>query len=81
MRGKYEIVREVLSAVEEPSKKTDIVYVASLGFKQADKYIDILEEDGLLEVRNGDHKEYEITERGEEALELLEKVEDKIPLS
>ena len=81
LRGKYEIAREILSVVEEPSTKTNIVYEANLGFKQADKYIDDLQEKGLLEVHEETRKEYEITDQGEEALELLEKLEDKMALS
>ncbi|KXB07300.1 hypothetical protein AKJ54_00400 [candidate division MSBL1 archaeon SCGC-AAA382K21] len=78
MRGKYEIVRDILKATRNSSRKTSIVYEANLGFQQADKYLDVLRKKELLKISDGENVEYEITEKGREVLDLLKGLEEKV---
>jgi predicted transcriptional regulator len=64
-RGRLEITAEVLSVAGNGAGKTEIVYKANLNFKRLKRYLDDLEEKGLLE-NSGPF--YKTTERGREFL-------------
>ncbi len=60
-RGRIEIIMEVLEIAKTGVSKTNIVYKANLNLKLADKYLDLLQKDGMLENRLD---KYIITEKG-----------------
>ena len=67
-RKRLEIVRDLLSAASEKSKKTKIMYGANLSYKLLEKYLEALLGSGLLECV--DNSFYVITWRGKEFLQL-----------
>jgi predicted transcriptional regulator len=49
---------------------------AYLQWKNFDKYFTYLIEKGLVEKKNFDEENYELTEKGDELLEILHKVDE-----
>lgn len=66
-RGRLEIVRDMLSAASEKTRKTRIMYQASLSYRLLEKYLNSLLESGLVECV--DDCFYLITWRGKEFLQ------------
>lgn len=66
-RGRLEIVRDMLSAASEKTKKTRIMYQASLSYRLLEKYLKSLLESGLVECV--DDSFYLITWKGKEFLQ------------
>ena len=79
MRSEWEIILDILSATAENknTKKTRIMQSAYLQWKNFNKYFTYLIEKGLVEKTNLDEENYGITEKGDELLGILNKV-DKI---
>lgn len=79
MRSEWEIILDILSATakNKNTKKTRIMQSAYLQWKNFDKYFTYLIEKGLVDKKNSDEDNYELTEKGDELLEILNKV-DKI---
>ena len=79
MRGEWEIILDLLSATakNKNEKKTYIMQSAYLQWKIFNKYFTYLIEKGLVEKINSDEDNFELTEKGDELLGLLKKV-DKI---
>jgi predicted transcriptional regulator len=69
-RGRLDIVRDVLSIASIKVCKTRIMYGANLSFVQLEKYLTLLQGNGLLE-RDGDSG-YLVTERGKKFLRLYD---------
>ncbi len=65
-RGKIDIIIDILETATEEANKTKIVCKANLNFKLADKYLALLQEQGLIENKT---EKYIITEKGKEFLE------------
>jgi len=66
-RGRLEIVRDMLCAASEKTKKTRIMYQASLSYRLLEKYLRSLLESGLVECV--DDSFYLITWKGKEFLQ------------
>jgi len=66
-RGRLEIVRDMLSAASEKTKKTRIMYQASLSYRLLEKYLKSLLESGLVQCV--DDSFYLITWKGKEFLQ------------
>lgn len=64
-----EIAAGILDIAKEGSRKTRIMYLGNLSFDLLQKYLDLLVNVGLLELRNGDEKTYLATEKGRAFLE------------
>ncbi len=79
MRSEWEILLDLLSATakDKNTKKTRIMQSAYLQWKNFDKYFTYMIEKGLVEKNNSDEENYELTEKGDELLGILNKV-DKI---
>jgi predicted transcriptional regulator len=77
IRSEWEIILDILSATAENknTKKTRIMQSAYLQWKNFNKYFTYLIEKGLVEKKNSEN--YELTEKGDELLGILNKV-DKI---
>ena len=69
-RGRLEIVRDMLCAASEKTKKTRIMYQASLSYRLLEKYLKSILESGLVECV--DDSFYLITRRGKEFLQTYD---------
>jgi predicted transcriptional regulator len=72
-RGRFEIIGEILSLVadgEDGAAKTSIVYRANLNFNIANRYLNLLIQEGLVRVIGGSTVKYRITERGLKFLDM-----------
>ena len=74
-RKRLEIVRDVLLAAEESSKKTHIMYGANLSYKLVTRYLASMTKAGLLKTSNNSN--YQITDEGRNFLGLYEKYQIK----
>lgn len=70
-RSRTTISVEILKAALEGAKKTHIVYSANLNFEMVNRYLEILEEKGLIE-RKGNL--YVTTSKGKEFQEIAKEL-------
>jgi predicted transcriptional regulator len=70
-RNELDITADILNAAKIGLRKTRLVYSANLNFKQANRYISMLRENGLLKIKN---RIYTTTKKGTEFLENYSKV-------
>ncbi|MDO8726902.1 MAG: winged helix-turn-helix domain-containing protein, partial [Candidatus Methanoperedens sp.] len=70
-RGRIDIIIDVLKTAMVGVNKTRIVYKEKLNFKLADKYLALLQKNGLMEKKMD---KYIITEKGERFLERAQDV-------
>jgi len=69
MRGRLEIIYEILSVCREPVIKTKIMYGCNLSHKQLRKYLEYLISLNLLSPFEKDRKGFfQVTEKGREFL-------------
>lgn len=75
-RSEWEIILDILSATakNKNTKKTRIMQNAYLQWKNFDKYFTYLIEKGLVEKKSSDEDNYELTEKGDELLGILNRV-------
>ena len=68
-RGRIEIAANILEIAKNGSRKTRIMYLGNLSFDLVQKYLGMLEQLGLIEVRdtNGE-KAYYTSEKGKQFL-------------
>jgi predicted transcriptional regulator len=74
-RGRFEIIGEILNLTADGGNgavKTSIVYRANLNFNIANRYLNMLLQEGLVRVVDGPTMKYRITERGLKFLEMYE---------
>lgn len=76
VRGRIEIIADILDNARTPSTKTSIVYGANLSFEQAGRYLDLLKDWKLLEEDRND--DYRITDRGIEFLSTFSELKNII---
>jgi predicted transcriptional regulator len=69
-RGRLEIIRDMLCAASEKTRKTRIMYQANLSYQLLEKYLKSLLESGLVEFV--DDSFYLITWRGKEFLQTYD---------
>ncbi len=78
-RSRIDIIIDVLDAAQMGINKTSVVYRTNLNFKLADKYLELLLKQGLVE-NNSD--KYKTTENGkiflEKAKEITQQLEEPI---
>ena len=67
-RSRIQIAADILKIAKDGSRKTRIMYQGNLSFDLLQKYLDMLVNFGLLEVR-GSEKSYIATEKGQRFLE------------
>jgi predicted transcriptional regulator len=56
---------DLLTISRRPIKKTDMLYNANLNFDQLERYLDMLQNMGLIELVQTPFKGYKITNKGE----------------
>lgn len=75
-RTKTQIIKEILEVCTgNDVKKTWIVYQTNLSFKTANSYLDLLINNGLLEIIEGKITIYKTTVKGEKALKSLRAID------
>ena len=67
-RSRIQIAADILKIAKDGSRKTRIMYQGNLSFDLLQKYLDMLVNFGLLDVR-GSEKSYIATEKGRRFLE------------
>ncbi len=77
-RSRHIIISQILNICVKGASKTRIVYQANLNFRTVNPYIDMLTENGLLNIKQGPTVLYETTERGMELLENLKQIQSQL---
>ncbi|AIY89785.1 winged helix-turn-helix domain-containing protein [Geoglobus acetivorans] len=78
-RSSFEIIHDILSAINSgTTKKTQIMYKACIDWRNCEKYISLLIENGMIRRNNGS---FEMTERGEELYTHLSRVIELISIN
>jgi predicted transcriptional regulator len=77
-RDKLQIILDILDICVKGANKTKIVYQANLNFKMVNIYLDILTNDGLLELDKEQSKVYVTTNKGKDLLKDLKQIYDKL---
>jgi predicted transcriptional regulator len=75
-RCRWEIIMNLLTVIkdERNGKKTKIMHKAYLDWKNFNKYLDFLMEEGLIKNNSLEENTFEITDEGEELLIKLKAV-------
>lgn len=68
-RSRIQIAADILEIAKTGSRKTKIMYLGNLSFDLLRKYLDLLVNFDLLEVRGGSEKSYVATAKGQRFLE------------
>ncbi len=68
-RSRVQIAANILEIAKAGSRKTRIMYLGNLSFALLQKYLDMLVQYDLLEVRGNSEKSYLATEKGKQFLE------------
>ncbi len=74
-RSRIDIIIDILDVARSGANKTKIVYKTNLNFKLADKYLDLLQERGLVENRLD---KYVTTEKGKILLERAREITSEL---
>jgi predicted transcriptional regulator len=77
-RDKLQIILDILDTCVKGANKTKIVYQANLNFKMVNIYLDILTNNGLLELDKEQSKVYLTTNKGKDLLKDLKQIYDKL---
>jgi predicted transcriptional regulator len=67
-RSRIQITANILEIAKTGARKTKIMYLGNLSFDLLQKYLDMLVNYELLEVRGGSDKNYVATEKGKQFL-------------
>lgn len=67
-RSRIKITADILEIAKTGSRKTKIMYLGNLSFDLLQKYLEMLERYGLLEVHGDSEKSYVATEKGKQFL-------------
>jgi predicted transcriptional regulator len=70
-RDRLDIMINILELTTEPTKKTRLLYGVGINHMQLKKYLQMLEELGMI--KNNDNNEYIITDKGRILLEIMSK--------
>jgi predicted transcriptional regulator len=68
-RSRIQITANILEIAKTGSRKTRIMYLGNLSFDLLQKYLEMLVDHGLLEVRESPDNSYLATEKGRQFLE------------
>ena len=68
-RSRVQIAANILEIAKTGSRKTRIMYLGNLSFALLQKYLEMLVQYGLLEVRGSSEKSYLATDKGKQFLE------------
>jgi predicted transcriptional regulator len=75
MRGKFDIIIDILEIAKKGVNKTSIVYGANLNFRITKKYLALLMENGLMDNRED---KYVTTEKGRIILEEAKEINHQL---
>ena len=68
-RSRIQIAADILEIARDGCRKTRIMYLCNLSFDLLQKYLDLLTNFGLIEVKNNSERTYAATEKGRQFLE------------
>lgn len=71
MRGRFDIIIDILEVAKKRLSKTTIAYGANLDFKHTEKYLDLLLEYGFMD---NTQDKYVTTEKGRAMLEKAKEI-------
>lgn len=78
-RSRFDIIRMILeSATGGAVTKTKIMYSAFLSYQQLKEYLTTLQENDLIEYREGE-RAYRTTDKGMQLLQLSNKIDELTP--
>jgi len=77
-RSREEIFAQILNVCKNGASKTKVVYQANLNFRTVNPYLKTLIGSNLIEVREGKKVLYETTQKGENLLEAIGRVNDEL---
>ncbi len=77
-RSRYIIISQILKICIGGASKTKIVYQANLNFKTVKPYIDLLINNGLLNIKQEATIIYETTEKGIQLIEKFNKINSEL---
>ena len=77
-RSRYIIISQILEICMSGASKTKIVYQANLNFKTVKPYIDLLINNGLLNVKQEPAIIYKTTEKGMDLIEKFDKLNNEL---
>ncbi len=75
-RNAMEITISILEEARNGINKTRLVYRTNLNFLLIQRYMDFLQQKGLLEVIHNPHQSYKTTEKGNELLHEFAKIKE-----
>jgi len=76
-KSKQDISVAILNITKSGANKTRIVYKTNLNFVLADKYLDFLQQNGLVEAKY-DFTYYQITEKGQDYLNKMQDINTNV---
>jgi predicted transcriptional regulator len=76
-KSKQDISVAILKITKSGANKTRIVYKTNLNFVLADKYLDFLQQNGLVEAKY-DSTYYQITEKGQDYLNKMQDINTNV---
>jgi len=68
-RSRIQIAADILEIARNGARKTRIMYMGNLSFDLFQRYLDLLTNFGLIEIKNGNKRTYAATEKGRQFLE------------
>ncbi|MEM2760946.1 MAG: winged helix-turn-helix domain-containing protein [Nitrososphaerales archaeon] len=71
-RDKLTIMAQILKNVDEPIKKTRLLYRVGMNFQELDRYLHLLIRTGMVSVIGDRTKAYKITEKGQYFLSIVD---------
>jgi predicted transcriptional regulator len=77
-RCKEEVIENILDICKEPTNKTNIVYQASLNFRNINAYLPFLIKSGALEVSGEAFTKYKTTPKGIELLKRMKAIDAQL---
>jgi predicted transcriptional regulator len=79
-RSRDVIITQILGICSNGANKTRIVYQANLNFKTVNPYIELLTKNGMINIKAGQNKVYETTDKGTKLLESFEAIRKEFSL-
>lgn len=79
LRGRFDILADMVRICTEETRKTSVMYKAGLSYEQLCRYLEELEGKGLIVKTTRDNAAfYYTTEKGREFLDAYEKMKQKL---
>jgi len=77
-RSREEIITSILSVCSEGAGKTRVVYQTNLNFKTINPYLELLIKNGMIEIKEGQNRIYQTTDKGKELLKSFKAIQSSL---